>query len=213
MQTPFYFAPPALEAIADVLATCGYTWLDGWLPMSQALAIRQHLRHSYQADAFKRAGIGKDHDHQVDRRVRGDHIRWIDEATTTPEVREFISRMQQLSQSLNRTCYLGLKDLEAHFTVYPPGTYYERHLDQFRADDHRKLTFIYYLNPDWQEADGGHLVIYPPTGTPERFTPLLNRLVIFRSEQLEHEVLPTQRERCSLTGWLLDQRMDLSFLG
>ena len=213
MQTPISFTPDHLETMADALATDGYIWVDQWMPLEQALCIREHLLLSYQQEDFKRAGIGKDHAHQVDGRKRGDYIRWIDEETTIPEVRAFFSRMQQLSQYLNRTCYLGLKDLEAHFTVYPPGTHYERHLDQFRADDHRKLTFIYYLNPAWQETDGGHLVIYLPEGRSERFTPLLNRLVVFRSERLEHEVLPTQRDRCSLTGWLLDQRMDLSFLG
>lgn len=213
MQTPLSCSPSLLEQMADALAITGYTWQDDWLPVAEALTIRQQLLASYQADAFKRAGIGQHQDRQIDRNVRGDHICWIDEATTIPEVRAFFSRMQQLSQYLNRTCYLGLKDLEAHFTVYPPGTYYERHLDQFRADDHRKLTFIYYLNLDWQESDGGHLMIHCPEGGSERFTPLLNRLVVFRSELLEHEVLPTQRERCSLTGWLLDQRMDLGFLG
>jgi SM-20-related protein len=213
MQIPPFLTPDRLDPMADALANQGYTWFDGWLPTEQALCIRQHLLSSYQQNTFKRAGIGKDADHQIDRSKRGDHIHWIEEQSSISEVREFFSRMQQLSQYLNRSCYLGLKDLEAHFTVYPPGTHYERHLDQFRADDHRKLTFIYYLNPDWQESDGGHLVIYLPDGSHERFTPLLNRLVVFRSELLEHEVLPTQRDRCSLTGWLLDQRMDLGFLG
>ncbi|MCB0627245.1 MAG: 2OG-Fe(II) oxygenase, partial [Saprospiraceae bacterium] len=32
--------------------------------------------------------------------------------------------------------------------------------------------------------------------------PVGGRLVLFRSELLEHEVLPARRERYSLTGWL-----------
>ena len=32
--------------------------------------------------------------------------------------------------------------------------------------------------------------------------PMAGRLVLFRSAQLFHEVLPAQRERLSLTGWL-----------
>jgi SM-20-related protein len=204
--------PHSFEPIADALAQDGYLHVDDWMPSKQALTIRQHLLAAYQAAAFKRAGIGQEHAHQVNHSIRGDQIQWIEEATTIPEVRHFFDRMRQLSDYLNQTCYLGLKDLEAHFTVYPPQTHYARHLDQFRTDDHRKLTFIYYLNPDWQESEGGHLVVYLPDGSQQRFAPQLNRLVIFRSDLLEHEVLPTLRERCSLTGWLLNQRMDLGFL-
>lgn len=210
-NTPF-LQPRDLDPMVDAIVDRGYACADEWMLPSEALTIRSHLLDTYRTKVFKPAGVGKSHDHQVDSRVRGDHIHWIDESKTLPEVGAFFTKMRQLSEYLNRTCYLGIKDIEAHLTVYPPGTYYERHLDQFQYDDHRKLTFIYYLNPIWQPSDGGQLVIYQSDGTSKQFMPLLNRLVIFRSELLEHEVLPTQRERCSLTGWLLDQQMDLGFL-
>jgi SM-20-related protein len=35
--------------------------------------------------------------------------------------------------------------------------------------------------------------------------PVAGRLVCFRSDLLEHEVLPATRERLSLTGWLIDK--------
>jgi SM-20-related protein len=36
--------------------------------------------------------------------------------------------------------------------------------------------------------------------------------VCFRSDQIEHEVLPATRERLSLTGWMLDQLSNLRHL-
>jgi SM-20-related protein len=107
--------------------------------------------------------------------------------------------------------FLSLKDYEIHMTVYPTGSFYKRHLDQFRADDHRKLSAICYLNRNWTDDDGGQLRMYLPEGNKD-FLPLAGRLVCFRSDQIEHEVLPAKKERLSLTGWILDQYSDLRHL-
>jgi SM-20-related protein len=44
------------------------------------------------------------------------------------------------------------------------------------------------------------------------FLPMAGRLVIFRSDEIEHEVLPATRERLSITGWILDQLVDLKHI-
>src|SRR5690606_21004433 len=134
---------------------------------------------------------------------RGDYIHWLDKNTAPQEILVYFNRVDQLMSYLNRALFLSLKDYEIHMTVYPVGAYYKRHLDQFRKDDHRKLSIICYLNEDWQESDGGQLRIYLPDGSID-VLPLAGRLVCFRSDQLEHEVLPAKRERKSLTGWILD---------
>jgi SM-20-related protein len=105
---------------------------------------------------------------------------------------------------VNQSLFLSLKDCEVHQTIYPIGSFYKRHLDQFKKDDHRKLSVICYLNKEWKEADGGQLRMF--IGTESRdILPLAGRLVCFRSDLLEHEVLPATRERLSLTGWLIDK--------
>ena len=96
-------------------------------------------------------------------------------------------------------------------TVYPPGSYYKKHLDQFKRDDHRKLSVICYLNENWKKEEGGQLRMYMPDATLD-FLPLEGRLVCFRSDQIEHEVLPATRERKSITGRILDQLSDLRHL-
>jgi SM-20-related protein len=79
-------------------------------------------------------------------------------------------------------------------------------LDQFHAVPHRIVTVILYLNDAWMEADGGQLRMYfPQEDGSERIEDVLpvgGRLVVFLSEEIPHEVMPTQKERISITGWL-----------
>ena len=78
---------------------------------------------------------------------------------------------------------------------------YKRHLDRFRNDERRKFSVVTYLNEEWTEADGGTLVLYPD-GREIRVLPEWGTTVVFKSDLLEHEVLPANRARYSVTGWL-----------
>ena len=49
-------------------------------------------------------------------------------------------------------------------------------------------------------VDSGQLRVYGQAG-PQEFLPLSGGLVLFDSTNLEHEVLPTKRERTCLIGW------------
>jgi SM-20-related protein len=63
---------------------------------------------------------------------------------------------------------------------------------------------VFYLNADWQEGNGGELVIYNGESGVSIIQPELGTLVLFLSE-IEHEVLPTHRDRKSVTGWMLNE--------
>ena len=202
---------PLFDTIADGLAEHGYAVADQFLSQIEVGTILS--RESFRAGttAFKKAGIGKQQDHQINEGIRGDYIQWIDKHTASEAVSVYLRRIEQLMQHINRTLYLSMKDYEIHMTVYPVGSYYRRHLDQFKKDDHRKLSVICYLNEGWKEEHGGQLRIYRTDG-PLDILPVAGRLVCFRSDQLEHEVLPATRERLSLTGWILDQYADVKHL-
>jgi len=201
----------AFDAIVDDLATHGYAVADQFLSQSEVQAILSLEGFRMGAEHFKKAGIGKQQQHQINESIRGDYIRWIDKRSAPAELLVYLRRIDELVQFLNRTLFLSLKDYEIHMTVYPIGSFYKRHLDQFKKDDHRKLSVICYLNQNWKEENGGQLRIYLPEG-PLEILPVGGRLVCFRSDQLEHEVLPASRERLSLTGWILDQYADLKHL-
>jgi SM-20-related protein len=112
--------------------------------------------------------------------------------------------MECLRRAVNGALTLGLFDFEGHLAVYPPGSYYRKHLDQFQGVGLRTLTCVCYLNPGWDSADGGQLRLYTDPAHPERYQEILpesGRLVLFLSADFLHEVLPARQPRLSLTGW------------
>jgi SM-20-related protein len=197
-----------LESIADGLAEHGYAVVDQFLSQDEVNAILASESFTAEKNDFRKAGIGKKEAHQINEAIRGDFIRWLDRRTAHPAVLVYLDRLQELMQYLNRSLYLSLKDYEVHMTVYPAGSFYKRHLDQFKKEDHRRLSVICYLNTDWKEEHGGQLRMHIDGDTID-FLPLAGRLICFRSELIEHEVLPATRERLSITGWLLDHLTEL----
>lgn len=192
-----------LEKIANGLAESGYAIVDHYLSGSEVADILQTDEFKNSKLHFKKAGIGK-HNKQIHEDIRGDYIQWIDPMMAPACLQLYFTRLKRLIEYLNQSLFLSLRDAEVHRTLYPVGTSYHRHLDQFRSDDHRKLSIICYLNENWKEEQGGQLRMYLPEGPLDVF-PLAGRLVCFRSDQVEHEVLPATRERLSLTGWIVDR--------
>jgi SM-20-related protein len=197
------------KKIADGLATVGYAVTDDFLSAGEVRSILSLDEFQHGLLRFRKARIGVEK--QINANIRGDYIEWIDKEIAPEELSVFLVRLSDLILYLNQTLFLSLKDYEIHKTVYPVGSHYQRHLDQLREMNHRKLSVICYLNVDWREEQGGQLRLFLPEGTKDIF-PIAGRLVCFRSEQLEHEVLPATRERVSLTGWLLDQLVELKHL-
>ena len=197
--------------LADALSDKGYAVMDNFLDPVIVEDLRQLVLDWFENDKLKQAGIGQFHEHTIVKDVRGDLIRWIDNKNPNPLVKGYLDKIGELMHFLNRYCYLGLKDAEMHYTTYPVGKYYERHSDLLNISSHRVISTVLYLNPHWTNTDGGELVIYHNDVSEVKIEPLAGRLVIFRSE-LEHEVLTTKVERVSITGWLLDQYADLTFL-
>lgn len=201
----------SFDQIADNLAESGYAVSDDFITSQEIDSILQLDEFKEGLLHFRKAGIGKQQEKQINESIRGDFIHWIDKVTAPEPLTLYLNKAQALLISLNQNLFLSLKDFEVHMTIYPPGGFYKRHLDQFKADDHRKLSVILYLNKDWKEEDGGQLRMHLPQGEKDIF-PKAGRLVCFRSDTIEHEVLPASRERLSLTGWILDQLADLRHL-
>lgn len=199
------------DTIADHLAEHGYAIADQFLSQNEVAAIVSAEAFTTGLNDFKRAGIGRKQDLQINEAIRGDYIQWIDPTTTPESIQVYTNRIHQLIRYLNQALYLSLKDFEMHMTVYPVGSFYKRHLDQFKRDDHRKLSVICYLNENWTADHGGQLRMYPQDKAVD-VLPTAGKLVCFRSDQIEHEVLPATRERFSLTGWILDQFADARHL-
>jgi SM-20-related protein len=202
---------PLYEQIADGLAENSYAVADQFLSDEEVNAILNLEEFESGLDHFKKAGIGKNQSLQINETIRGDYIHWVDKNSASPALKIYLERLNALIGFLNQNLFLSLKDYEVHLTTYPAGTFYKRHLDQFNRDDHRKLSVICYLNHDWKDDEGGQLRMHLPDRSID-FLPLAGRLICFRSDHIEHEVLPASRARLSLTGWILDQHVDLKHL-
>ncbi len=193
-----------LNQLADSVAETGYAVIDDFLSNEEIDSIFSLDSFKNGLLQFKKAGIGKNQDRQINEAIRGDYIQWIDPNNAEPPLLTYFDKLRQVIAFVNQSLFLSLKDCEVHQTIYPIGSFYKRHLDQFKKDDHRKLSVICYLNKDWKEADGGQLRMFIGNESKDIF-PLAGRLVCFRSDLLEHEVLPAKRARLSLTGWLIDK--------
>jgi SM-20-related protein len=199
----------SIETAIDQLAEKGFFIWDNFIALDSALALRNLAEAGRERGNFKKAGIGKQVLFQVDKSIRGDYIQWLDKHTEETSILQFVNKITHLKDYLNQTCYLGLKDFETHFAIYPENTFYKRHVDRFQKNAHRVLSFVLYLNINWQQGDGGELALYLNNET-QIVQPLGGRLLLFRSE-LEHEVLLAHKPRYSITGWMLDKDMSLTF--
>ncbi|EGQ8037681.1 2OG-Fe(II) oxygenase [Vibrio parahaemolyticus] len=185
-----------MNKLIDALATDGYYIWDDFLSEEEVTQLRDCI-----PDNWKKARIGRNDDVTRIESIRSDKIQWLKPAMGQP-IANYLSKMEEIRQEVNRHFFLGLFEYEAHFAKYEKGDFYQKHLDCFKGNENRRLTTVFYMNESWSEEDAGELVIYdlndkeiatiPPRG---------GRLLVFLSEQFPHEVLPTNAERFSIAGW------------
>lgn len=195
-----------LDHISQEIYSNSYIVVDNFVDQAFRKELLKEQTDLLNQGQFKKAAVGKGDQKQVRTEIRSDEVLWMDPMALSPLQAIFWEKIEELKQVLNRRCFLGLKSFEGHFARYPIGSFYKRHLDQFHAVPHRIVTVILYLNESWTEADGGQLRMYFPqedgSERVEDVLPLGGRLVVFLSEEIPHEVLPTKKERISITGWL-----------
>jgi len=172
---------------------------DGWLGAGRAEAIAaalEGLRPSLRPAGVGRGGV-------VDRAVRGDRIALVDPGEA-PSLAALFAALDEVAAACARAACLTLVGCTRQVALFPgDGTGYARHRDAFRGGAPgpiRRLTTIYYPNLGWRDAEGGALRLALPSGERD-LLPVADRLVVFLSERLEHEVLPAFRARWAVTAW------------
>lgn len=200
-------ANPLYESIIEDLLQRKYSVIDNFFSAEEVEVLRNGLLVKYEEDQFKKSAIGNKTNELVEKEIRGDFILWLNEAEAGTAENVFFNRVNNLVDYLNRTCFMGILHKEFHYAVYPEGTFYKRHLDTFQNDGRRKLSVVCYLNDEtWLEENGGELTIYIHENGEEKaidLYPFPGRVVIFESQELEHEVQRVKHsKRLSITGWL-----------
>lgn len=197
--------PERHELIVRALTDPGWCVLPHFLSTQQIGKLEAECRTAWNEQSFRPAGIGSGDQWQVRPEIRSDYVLWLDPENASPAQIHYLSEIEALRQAINQTLFLGLFEFEGHLTLYPPGASYSRHLDQFLATSHRKVSCILYLNDHWRDDDGGALRLYTDLGNDAIYQdvyPEGGTLVCFLSNLVYHEVLPATRERLSITGWL-----------
>ena len=171
--------------------------------LSDALAkhLKENLNILYAQKQLLYAGTGNEKQVLHNKLIRSDAIYWLDRKHNDPYENEFFDLMDDFVNHLNSTCYTGITGYEFHYALYEKGSFYKKHLDQFKNTASRQYSLIMYLNDDWQEADGGQLCVHHHDHL-QNISPNNGKSVFFKSSELEHEVLLTNKIRLSITGWL-----------
>lgn len=201
---------PNADQIADEIVTHGFIIVDDFLSAAciaeLALQAKRLATHGKMHEATTGQGsTSSTNVNSANTKLRGDSVYWVNTNEPSTAVQTYLIATQAIQNTLNQHLFLGLFELESHFAIYPIGSRYHKHVDQFQHDKSRKVSCILYLNQGWNvDDDGGALRMYLEDAEDANYidiAPQAGRLVLFLSAQFPHEVLPAKRERISITGW------------
>jgi len=198
--------PPGLAStLAAGLARRSVAVVDGFLGRDVAA---QAAREAYILDengGLTAAGVSRN---GVDgEAIRDDRTAWVNpDPVLQPGMTAAQVQFTALLSMLRDELWIGVEGFDLQLACYPgDGARYVRHRDAFRVtapgSRRRRMTAVLYLNPTWCETDGGVLRVYPSGQSHLDVEPLLDRLVVFASDVLWHEVRPTAAQRLALTAW------------
>lgn len=191
------------EGLIQGLIDNQYGCCNDFLLPSTMSGLRSNMTMLNAAGDMKDAGIGNKTDFQKDKLIRSDKVNWIEEDSINTHETVYLKKIWRFIDHLNESCFTSIKTFESHYANFDKGSFYKRHLDQFKNEKGRKFSVVLYLNQDWKAMDDGMLSLYPVDQAQKNISPLAGRMVFFRSDEMEHEVhASTTRERSSIAGWL-----------
>ena len=197
-----------LERIAADLAGPGWSVCDNFIPAETVKALATECRQQWQRGQFRAAQVGIGENLKLRPEIRSDQVIWLDSSVLSPPQQIYFDAVEDVRYAVNQALYLGLFEFEAHLTLYPPGSFYRRHVDRFRGSEYRLVSCVLYLNENWLPEHGGQLRLHTPQHETKHvdIAPSAGALVCFLTEHMEHEVLLTHHDRLSVTGWLCARR-------
>lgn len=180
------------DEVLDIFVHDGFIVIDDVYSQTALLALQAESGFIDYRDAKLAEGVRKTD-------IRGDRIRWITKDFFAGYY--YLQSINELAHLFNRTLFAGIRHSEAHYACYPPGFGYKWHSDNPVGRDERVVSAVFYLNDEWEDADGGQLSIIDSHNQPHQLLPKANHLVIFDSN-LQHQVEIAHRQRYSIATWL-----------
>lgn len=193
-------APSDVDALGDGLPVVFSGFLGPRLGRDCAAAVRA----LYDEGQLRPAALGRARHHRPE--VRGDHIAWLSDLDPAEPLVAMQRSFEILRETVANQARIHLPHFDLQIACYPgDGAQYQAHVDTARGDPVRRVTAICYLNPTWRPEDGGVLRCLVPSGDVW-VEPRLDHLVLFRSDQLVHEVQPARALRLAVTAWFSGAR-------
>ena len=85
-----------------------------------------------QNGRFSAAKIGRGDTKSREETIRGDSTCWVDDFTEH-SLAEYHGAMVEMTQRVRQECYLPVRNLEAHFAIFPENSFYSRHRDRHQT--------------------------------------------------------------------------------
>ena len=191
------------EGLIQGLIDNDYGCCNDFILPSTITGLRANIQSMSDSEHMKPAGFGNKIGFQNNKSIRGDKINWIEDESTDQFELIYLKKIENFILYLNKTCFTSIKRFESHYSDYEKKSLYKRHIDQFKSEKGRQYSLVLYLNQDWKKEDGGLISLYPKNKDQIDISPLGGRLVLFRSDEMEHEVHASfTRNRRSIACWL-----------
>ncbi|MFD1550850.1 2OG-Fe(II) oxygenase [Putridiphycobacter roseus] len=191
------------EGLIQGLIQNDYGYCIDFILPEIVVGLNANIQTLLDAEKMKISGIGNNFAYQKDKNIRGDKINWIELSSVNTFELVYLKKIEKFILYLNKTCFTAINCFESHYANYETNSFYKRHVDQFKNEGARQFSILLYLNDNWLISDGGMLALYPTGKDQIHISPLGGSLVLFRSAEMEHEVLPSlTRERRSIAAWL-----------
>ncbi|CEP13950.1 hypothetical protein [Parasitella parasitica] len=210
---------------AEELYSRGWTEIEGQLDLEILRGAHEEALQLMEQGQFTPAKSFSGNDPFRDAAARDDSILWFDPGNQanhgmgivdTPPYFERILEFIQGPFMSDIKSMLRLNGRAEYQLAYfhPGGARYERHRDALPTDDpqdtnQRRISAVFYLNPGWVTGHGGEVKIYSrpddhglPEGAERIVKPLLGRILVLLSGVVDHEILPSYKDRYALTVWM-----------
>lgn len=120
---------PACDMLDNIANELNY---NGFCVVVNALCKKvvsklQEITYKRECWMWQHAGIGRHGRRSVNKAIRSDLVCWIDGADGAEE--SYLTYMDNLRLGINESLFLGLFTYESHYSKYPIGSFYEKHLD------------------------------------------------------------------------------------
>src|SRR5690625_4400924 len=134
----------------DMLSQQDYVIIDRCFNAVSLITAHHFFDVKLNEHVFQYTVFGASGKKNVINEIRGDYTYWLDRKRDE-ELDVIFDVFDEVKSVINRLLFLSLSDYEFHLAHYPKGSYYKKHLDQFKARNNRTTSMIVAPNKTWQE--------------------------------------------------------------